>query len=226
MQKGGKKYKRNYKKSTTKRGALSKPQKKEVKRLIHSQIEDKRFDVLYAYTNQIYNGGLVVPKLLTNIPQGITVTTRIADWVLIKSLQLRISIYHNTYSAADPQNNYRIIIFKWKQNNFVAPVQTQLIEYPSGALTLNYGIDSPYNWTEKAQDSFSILYDRSFSLSANSSTVCHNIRLNKYLGAISFEPTLLSGTGHLYLMVLNDDGVGIAPCPTMGFISRVIYEDA
>lgn len=227
MKAGGKTYKGKYRKQKKRTGALTKPQKREVAKLIHGQIEDKRCDKVYAYTNQSYNTGLSTPLLLTNgIAQGIDVVSRVGDRITLRSLHLRMSVYHNTSTTVDPQNNYRVIIFKWKLSNMTVPNPSFILQYPSTAIALNYGINSPYSWTLAGEDTFAILYDKSFSLSPNAPTVCHNIRLNKYLGAINFEQSVQTGTGHIYIMVCTDDGLAIAPCPTIGFICRTVFEDA
>lgn len=209
-------------------GTLSKAQKYQVKKLIHENIEDKYTDDLYPYTNQSYNGQLAVPRILTNgVAPGTGQSQRIGDRINLKSIDLRMSIYHNTNSGTDPQNSYRIIIFKWKLNTSVSiPSLGGILEYQPGLTTLNYGCDSPYMWVNKMNDDFAILYDKKFSLSPSSPTRNHHIRLNKYLGAVNYTAGGTTASGHIYILVCNDDGFGVTPCPTIGYICRTLYEDA
>lgn len=205
---------------------LTNAQKKDVKKLIHNQIEDKYVDDLYSYTDQAYNTGLTTPRILTTIAQGVTVNQRIGDKVKLKSLHIRMSAYHNTFSSSDDANHIRVIVFKWKLSTFVSvPATSGILSSPSGALTLDYGTNSPYLWKNKEDDDFAILYDRKFCLNVGQG-VPIEIKLNKFLGNISFEPTFTTGSGHLFIMVLNDEGIGSTPCPTIGYISRAVYEDA
>lgn len=216
-------------KNYSKNQPLSKKQTKEVNKLIAKQGEDKYFDVRYPYTNQSYNTALTNPAGLTaSISQGVSVNQRIGDKIRIKSLDLRLSTYHNTANATtDAENNYRIIIFKYNEpTNLHSPAYADLLMYPSLTGFLNYGIDSPYVWHNvNTAHKYSILYDKNFTMAAGAPTKHHHIKINKYLGNLSFETGALQGTGHLYLMVTNDEGIGIAPCPVIGFISRVVYED-
>jgi len=217
------------KKQAYKKKALTKPQVRQVNKMIHSQIEDKYTDDRYPYTSQSYNTGLTIPRILTNgIAQGVSVSERIGDRVMIKSLDIRFSIYHNSAGVSDPANSYRIIIFKWKLNTAVSipSLGGILQDQPGLGATQNYGCDSPYMWVNQKNDDFAILYDKKFSLAPNSPAQNKHIRLTKYLGAINFKPTTVDGSGHLYIMVASDDAAPFAPCPVIGYISRVIYEDA
>lgn len=222
--------KRNYNRKTVKKSkkALTKPQQNAVKKMIHSQIEDKYTDYLYAYANQDYQSGLHNPvQLSSGIAQGIAQSERIGDKINIKSLRVRMSIYHSTASAIDPVNNYRIVIFKWKLSTAIStPVVGGILQYTSGVASLNYGVDSPYLFKNKQDDDFAILYDKRFSLSPWDRSTVHDIKLSKFLGNINYVPGATTGSGHIYMFVQCDDGSVLTACPVIGFISRLIYEDA
>lgn len=226
MKSGGKgKYRKQKKRQPT----LSKPQKREVKKLIHGQVEDKYIESVYPYTAQSYSSGLVVPNQLTStFIQEVGQGQRIGDRVTLRSVHIRMSIYHNTTTTTDPQNNYRVIVFKWKLSTQVlTPTAANVLQYTAGLASLNYAVDSPYNWKKQQDDAFAILYDKSFSISPQSPAVCHNIRLTKYLGNLNFEPGgSFLASGHIYLMVLCDDASTVGSCPYIGYIARTIYEDA
>lgn len=206
---------------------LTKPQKRMVKKMIDNEIEDKYTDSVYTATNQAYNTGLTTPRLISACVQGTTATNRIGDKVILKRVDIRVSVYHNvSNTATDAANNYRIIVFKWNvSTNISTPATSGILAYPSAALTLDYGVNSPYLWTNKQEKNFSILYDQKFVTQTDSGNH-HHIKLKKFLGNVVYEPGATTGRGHIYLMILNDDGLAVAPTLTIGYISRTIYQDA
>ena len=198
-----------------------------VKKMIDNEIEDKYTDKLYPYTNQSYSTGLVVPQILSASTQGQGVTQHIGDRVTLKRLDVRMSVYHNVSdTSTDIPNNYRIIIFKWNVTTSLSfPNVAGILQYPSGIATLNYGTDSPYLWINQAEKNFSILYDKKFATTTDGANH-HHIKLKKFLGNVNYDPAVVTGKGHLFILVVNDDGLAVAPTMTIGFISRTVYNDA
>jgi len=218
--------KKNYKKKTVSK-SLNSAQKKEVKKLIGNQLENKYVDVAQQYTALVYGGQTTA--LTTGIAQDVTVGGRVGDKVSLKNITINICTQHTPAAIGTDVVSYcRGILFKWRINTAVSAPSTVLavLKVAGAAGSTSAGIMAQYARTNKNDADFTILWDRTWSAADSAITPVQKIRIYKRLGSVTFTPAATTAEGHLYLLLISDNiGTG-APQPLVSFSSRVEYEDA
>jgi len=191
---------------------LNQSQRQQVQRMIKKDTEVKSITIPIALT-----GISAVPTFVDMAPiaVGTTDNTRIGNHVHLKHLNLRFQVF-----GSDATNNYRIILFKWKDNDFYTgvPVGTAIL----AALTGSAGdVLAPYN--REIPDNFVILKDLLFNTSQVADPiVTRNISI-PLRGKVQYVGATTNGTNKIYMMMLSDSSV-IAH-PTITYWAELLYLD-
>lgn len=202
-------------KGYTKGKKLNKVQKKQVKRLITGSQELKAKDDSVNTTAD--NAGSLT---YFNLPaQGDGLSERSGDQIQLKKLMFRFHI-----TGADTTNIFRVIIFRWSQNNALGanvPVTTDILQ------TAN--VMSFYNYTNEHDTKVRILYDKTITLSVTGDTEVDLIKGSLYgtrLGRkiIDFNAATTLGTNQIYMLMISDSA-GI-PHPSIKGYWRIEYTDS
>lgn len=210
--------------------------KQQVRQMLASEIETKSGLVGYGVTAATTTGTFY---RMTGVSNGVTSTTRIGDELTLKKFQFRYTVQVGAVgliAAADQYNTVRVIFFKWLGDDAVNPplVASLLATGASANLTL-----APYNYDQRAL--YSILYDKThvvFNTPVwNGSAVlwAHGPSSNftspdlmslpaGRLGKIDFHNNLVSGTGHVYALIVSDSA--FAPNPTTELVAEFLFTDA
>lgn len=184
--------------------------KKYVKNVLSRTIETKIFDY------QSYNNISSVPFLqdLSQVAQGTLVTNRIGDTVKPTHLDIRY-----VYTVADVTNLMRLIIFKWHPDDASdAPQANEILE----DTTTSYACISPYKWQDRER--FTVLYDHKFTFATPSVIQREFSKTIKLRGNLSFNGTGLTGSSHIYFLLVSDSAAALHP--QCLFYSRLYYKDA
>lgn len=194
--------------------SLNEKQVKQVKRIINYGRELKAID-----TNilQSIDASGTITKL-NHPPQGINVSQRLGDAILLKRVRLRLNMIYG-----DNTNVLRCIVFRWTQDNSIAanvPIVTDVLQ------TLN--ATAFYNFTHERANQVHIVYDKTIALSANG--VPDKVLVQNFFGkklgkkTIDMDAAVTTGTDQLYLLLISDSVA--APHPTVGGFLRMEYTDA
>jgi len=208
------------------RKALTKTQKNQVKRLIHSEQEIK----YKLYSN---NTTATTTPFLTSLPfdiaQGDTDQERDGD-------QLRwIGKIHFRYGieTADVLNTVRIIIFQWHPSSTNAPIPdpTQILAPgPSGSA------DIYSHYQHDSRQEYRILFDKTHVVIGNASADTnpatttsyiyrrYRISLRKARKKSQFTAGTVFGTNKFFLMYLSDSSA--SPNPAFAYSSKVFFTDS
>lgn len=195
-------YKKTYKKRVYKKRALTKNQKKEVKKLIMSVPEVKHHDISATYGQIDYANATIS---LATIVQGDDDNQRIGNIIRPKSLDFNLNAYLNLSSVStNPAHVLRCIIFKWHEDNqLLNPTSAHILNTVAQPLITA----SQYNLQGKDQKLWSILYDRCFSISSTKGLCLdRNIKLQ---GTVQYGASGAT-TAHdcIYLLLVADDITG------------------
>jgi hypothetical protein len=174
---------------------------------------EKFFDVVFS--NTIFT--TTTFQLLTGIPQGVLVNSRVADSVLLLWLWLSYTV---TTQNADIFSELRLTIFQWWANTALSlPTAAVVYQYPGN-------VNSPLNWSNSPL--YRILYDKKFTMSGIATAPCDSgsqgalgvmIPLSSAKPCIKFVPAAVTGEYHIYI-ALTSNSV-LAPGPIFDFISRL-----
>lgn len=170
---------------------------KTIKRVIHSQAEMKN-----AYEQAAYiatASGIMAPIFDVSPDQGIGDDDRIGDEIRLKHLYINMRCSQNGTSSPDV---IRVIFFRWKANDGVAPVYDDILETNSG--TAYYSAMSQY--TNKHTE-FVPLKDIYFSVGTNTNIRTYRFKINlrnvmqEWIGTGSSA----TKTNGLYVLVVCED---------------------
>jgi len=187
--------------------------KEQLSKAISSSTEPKIFDLTMNIANVTYAGTIID---LCPVPQGVTEVTRIGDELLPKRLEIRMNFIN-----ADAYNMYRAIIFRWKQNDTVAPTVGGIIESSGPSTTQSVYVPLNVN----TRSTFEVLYDKTFNTNAVSVAnkfVKINLKLAKKKIEYSFSST--AGQNKIYMLIISDSST--ATHPTHIGYSRLIFTDS
>jgi hypothetical protein len=194
---------------------------RKVRKVIDKTDELKRFDFSLDYFN-VGAGGSVVS--LTDVPQGITQTTRVGTDIAIKQFEFRLSAYQNNTTALQLPNLVRVILFIWHDNNSTfSPLPTSVLQTAS-ILSIGPSICSPYQWETERQGTLEVIHDEILktSLNAFSDALVFKKTMDH---PVSFTQGTNSGAHKLFCCVLSDDAGVVSPVPAVSFFSRITYAD-
>lgn len=213
---------RHTKKATHAR-KLNKTQKREVKAIISRRQELKYWDASSTYF-QVDRAGAIVPLCLPARGQG--PSDRIGDQVTYKYLDLRVSAYLNYTAVGAVNHALRVMVVKWTDDNTAGlPVLGNFLQNVGGVGDYR-AVVSAYAFTSKMSGDFVVLMDRSFSIGEGSSLLAFHRKI-KLRGNMNFAGNVTTGTGQLYLIILDDDATGLhTPNVQCQYYSRVTYVDS
>lgn len=206
-------YKKNYKGRKGRKVATVQKVRKIVKSIVAHNTELKYFDTAAAnsvdYAGSFYD--------LTALAQGDTDVTRDGDKLTLRKLKAKLSI-----SLGDTTNLFRIVYFRWKQNNIsVTPTQSYFSNPYTNNINCTY---APQNWD--THDNFQILYDRTFTLNTYTHPqrlITVNLKLSK-LPKVAYDAGSTSGNNHIYLYLVSDSAAAVHP--TVNMINRISFVDS
>nr|QGF19360.1 hypothetical protein [Antarctic circular DNA molecule] len=198
-------------KTLTRRSASKNVAKATIKRLITSLAEHKYYDN-FATGLAMIPTGLIQAGLTTPV-QGTGDGQRVGDKVTILSLTIKFDII-----GADTTNACRVIIFRWGMPT--VPVPADVFQTAGVVTTYN----SLPNYDRVGQKQLRVLYDRTFSTTANGTNAySRRIRIGKNAGPLEFNNGAITGTGLIYGLFISDSQ--IAPHPSLSWYSRLTYTD-
>lgn len=205
---------------------LNRKQKREVKTLIHNQI-----DKGYVDTTTLPTVGVTYSGSITKIDvpgQGDAINQRSKNRITVTSITGFVEAI-----GYDPSNLMRVIIFKWMNDTAGFPpaltdvLQATLIGTSAAPL-------SHYNYDNMRQSDFKICYDRLFSLGPNAAGAApgDNVKSARikltgkklHGGQVNLNNAAVTGEGIYYYILLSDSAV--AGHPGCGVSLRLQYEDA
>lgn len=194
---------------------LNKRQLNQVKRIVHSSIEDKSLDVAVSTAAIDYTTG-VIANLQTGLVRGNAEQSNyIGGKITPTKLMIRYQIL-----GADTTNMVRIVVLQNKANAGVPTAATVFesvsnIRAPLSAFEINFN------------DTYRVLYDRLHNLVLSGDTAQRTgmIRLfRKKLHPIIFDATNALEAYGLWLVAISDSSA--VTHPTLQLYSRLTYEDA
>lgn len=206
--------KRNYKK-TAKAGKLNQRQKKEVKQILHGNLELKTAD----------EGGA---PTVSNVPtvskwfalaQGVGNSQRIGNQIDCSHMELSYEL-----TTGDTTNVLRIIVFQWREDDIaIGPVYTDILYRPNSSVPYTNAL---YNFDNRG--SYKILYDKKHFIDADNDVVSafgHKKYIKIPHSKIDFNGAgATTGKNMIYVLSVSDSAAAAHP----GFInqSRLYYRDA
>lgn len=232
-------YAPKYKKTVGK--GLTPVQKKQVKKIVSSEIETKHFyDGVAPFA--VSNAGVI--SQLSLVPQGVQVAQRIGDSINLQKLTLNFDCIASqatlgNWLAGDAYNNLRMIVFRWYENT----VST----FPSVSDVLNtttaaYTYLSPLNMDRIEAGIVHIVHDQTYilentpywngttTLFASGQSSIHNTMNKQLYGRklgkkkIFFNNNATTATNHLYLLCISDSSA--TPHPYAQYSFDLNYSDA
>lgn len=205
-------------KRSGRRGApLSRRQKQTVKRLIGLNAETDYYDNgLNASAVGVVStiqGGLSTPI------QGVADGQRVGDKLKAKLFNFRFNLIFG-----DPTQVVRVILFRWYEDNTVAPTAAQILQNPLG-FPVTTGIN--HDTIKKGQ--LHVMFDKTYSMSGtgSSASIFRSIKIyGRKLGkkGIEFNNGAITGVNHIYALFQSDSTA--APNPVINWYSRLEYTDA
>lgn len=178
----------------------------QIDKALKSKAEHKSFDQGFSAT--VSSTGTMLK--LTPIPQDDTDSGRDGDQLLLSHLQNKIS-----FIGADTTQLFRMITFRWNQDDTTAPVAADLLQTVS--------VYGPYVRDNERAKKFTILEDLFLGTSINGPNCLTRTFDRKFSSKIAFQAASTSGTGHLYTFMITDSLA--VTHPSIAFIFRSYYYD-
>jgi hypothetical protein len=148
---------------------------------------------------------------LTTIPQGDTDSARDGDAIRVKRMEQILS-----WAPGDTTNTYRQIIFRWNQDDVVAPVVTDVLQLANAF--------SPYNRDTLRAKKFSVIDDWFSVTGLNGPSIDKHVFAKAMEWNISFYSGGTSGTNKIYSLQISDSGAVTHPFVNSDF--RVYFTDS
>jgi len=208
--------------SKAKRGALTSLQRKQVKKLITAKEELKFFDTAAGYTQIDRTGRLTI---LSNVPQGVAQFNRVGDELEMKYIEVRLNAYYNSLVInTDVEHKLRVILFRWRDDTSVHyPVIGDIVE--TGGASVGCTV-SPYTWATKHQKDFTVLYDKTFSMSHDQGAIIGQ-KFDLYNQKVVFDRGAATGAGNMFLLEMSDDASGAhTPDVQSQWFTRLVFTDS
>lgn len=192
---------------------LKPAQKKMVKKIAKSLLS-KNVEIKYAETaspavdQQFGIGGGAYSQDVMLIPQAtspVTDSARVGDRLFLKSMQWRFTINSQTTNGFDA---FRCIVVQYHPSSTTYNVANILLNGPSG------GLDPWSMYNHDYRESYTILYDKTFSsqcnLAADDNTINKHVHVPlKYAKKqIQYVGGSVAGQDHIFLLVLGRRTVG------------------
>lgn len=204
----GKKYKKGRRKTESKLATVA----KKVNTLYRArELKFTEQSLVSAYNNV---GTLV---LLNGTSTGDANTTRDGNKISMRSLYIGCS----AVLASSTSDLMRLVIFKWKSPDGVAPIPSDVLSNVSSS----YIIEAPYTFNKRKL--FQVLYDKTFQVNANSNHYYSfkkliNLKgsITTYKGATASVSDMSSNA--LYALLCSDKA---ASPPTQQYRFRLTYYD-
>lgn len=218
--------------------ALGKYQKKEVKQIVNKVLdgeeEHKQFsasDVLQS----VWTGAGTKIVSLTSITQGDADNQRQGDEIHINSCHLRVGLFNNTGSGANPFVNFRVMIFQYK-NSDMAPSVNQMFLTSNAN---NGNVAGTYSSRQiDYMPTYNVLYDKivhteqgtanasNFAPSGNTFKLLKIRVPMKYVKRkIQYQAAGANHTNGLWMLVTTDAAT-IASNPSFAYDVAVGYTDS
>lgn len=191
---------------------LNSSQRSQVARMIQKDIELKSWTVPVSI---VALSSTATIADLSQIAVGTSDNTRIGNHVHLKRFNLRFELF-----GSDATNTFRIIIFKWRDNDFYtgAPLGTAILS----ALTGGAGdVLAPYN--REVPEAFVILKDMLMTSSQVSDPVIARSISIPLKGKAQYVGAGTTGLNKIYMLMLSDSTV--VAHPTMTYWSELLYLD-
>lgn len=162
-------------------------------------------------------------SVVTNIAQGQTQNQRIGDNLNLLSLQFRFRLSLGSTPTDGP---VRVIVYQWHDMSSGSdPVPADILQTIGTASSFL----APY--AESQQKDYSILYDKTYTLTAAQRPVYCSPRISinggKFMQrSMHFKPaSSVLARNNLYLLFIGQNASGVT-CPFIDFICRVRYTDS
>lgn len=186
-----------------------------VKKAINQMAEHK-----YYNPTPLTNSAVADPSVgatlgvITSVPQGLPDLSRDGDSLTMKNLFFRGNIYSASGGTSE-SNIVRVIIFQWHQNTqSVTPSTASILSY----IAAGQGVASPYVHDQLKGKNYTIMYDRRFCVSDyGPGCVQFKGNLVPKRKKIQFNGAGLTGTNHLYYLILSDSVAINHPTITINF---------
>jgi len=175
----------------------------------------KYFDYVY---NTVTTSTVVTSKM-SNIPQGVAQSERIADTVFIRRMDVQMVL---EASSNDVTNQIRWAMFNWIPNDTSSvPGSASYFESP-----VTFGPISPLNF--EGRRNFRKILDRYTTLAGTGSAPTAKSIVNFQASVrkpfrIDFEPTTLYGSNHVYFSTYSNST--LSPHPNYYLRVRFWYSD-
>lgn len=191
-----------------------------VRKQLYRLAETKFHEVDDLAESPIYQASSLVN--LCDMAQGLTQETRLGNFVNAHSLDFRFTLYGNLTI----RTSTRIFIIKVKDAKSLFNTATVL----DGAYdsTANY-VNSPYNPIPTNRKQFTVIYDKTFSLSDASaggpSEMSRRIQIPLKGAKVGYQTTTAGGSleGGYWLGYISD--VALATAPSFNYVCRFNYKD-
>jgi len=157
----------------------------------------------------------VIMNWVTQIPQGVMQSDRVADTYYIHAVDVRMGLIFG-----DSTNFVRMVWFLWKfDNGTFAPISSLILENNAPI----FAVWSPLDFEHR--DNYSVLEDETFNLVSTASTGSQTIIRRFGLGGhrVACNMGAMTGVGHLYWCYASDSGV--LPEPEVSIYYRVWFYD-
>lgn len=184
---------------------------KYMKELINS--ERKLYELTSSGT-LVDNAGTIIH--LTNIAQGDTTSTREGRSILMNYVNIRGVITKGTANSI-----LRMIVFQDTQQNGIAPSVDQVLSTVGDSYAPFSGIEASF------AGRFKILSTNTVSINDQNPLPIFKI-FKKHLSHIKWQTTADGGgnmKGHLYMLLVSNQGAGSASRPLVDFRSRLGFRD-
>jgi len=202
-----------------KKSVLSSTAVKQVKRLISNKIEKDYYDNGLNGTGVTATG--VIQTGFSTPIQGITDGQRVGDQILISKFILKYDIIYG-----DPTNEFRLILFRWKDDTAVGgnPTISQVLQNPVG-----FPVNTLINHDNVKSGKLHIMYDKTHNCTNTGQSMATTRTVNIYgrrLGnkKIIFNNGVTTGTNLIFGLWISDSIA--VPNPSINWYSRLEYSDA
>lgn len=187
---------------------------KALKRYTQRNVERKYFDVATG-ASPVGVSTTATSYQICSVPPGTTLTTRIGNSLIMKSLTIR---YWIAAATGDLSNLVRIIVFQWYPVVISTPQPTDILETSD--------VLSPYSHSSPGQ--FHVMYDKTYVVDADDPVRNRTI---KFFGRRIRKKDLVfnqSGSNSqqqngIQILLVSDSGA--AAHPFVGFHARLTYTD-
>lgn len=205
--------------------ALTRKQKQEVSSMITNKVEQKAelktHDVFYNEEELVISPSIAD---MSTITQGDNFNERIGVKVDLQSLYIKLR-----FTKFDSTQFIRVVVFQWfMERDTAVPTWYDIMQYPASTNpTLKYEFISPISVSKGFNKQFRILKDVTLDLDSDNPIQTLSMYINKgFRKRIDYNSsTSVSGTGHIWLMMISDSIGSIGSRPTVSGVVRSRFTD-